>query len=397
MKRRSLLEAAIRIAYFLPAAVFSLLGFRLIRLTHPERIGHLAGELDCLVKERILGHAPAYRGTLLAPRNRVANRHFLEYWRDFFWVVTNPFLCRILSPLGRFRFARYRDDMSRYFTAIGETAYFNKIFSEWGERGPLLSLREGDIRRGEVNLRMLGLPDGARFVCLHCREPGYSPTDDHLHDYRNSNIESYLLAATALYERGLYSIRMGDPSSKPLPVTPGVIDYAHSSARADWMDVFLCARCEFFIGSSSGLYLIATAFGRPSALANLVPMSTAMSGGSRELGIPKMIWHIAQARCMGLREVLESPIGNFRFSSEYDESNLRPISNEPEEIRALALEMHDRLTGVASYDAYDEVLQRQFKALFRPGHYGYGSDSRIGRDFLRKYAHLLEDSPTTVQ
>jgi len=54
------------------------------------------------------------------------------------------------------------------------------------------------------------------------------------------------------------------------------------------------------------------------------------------------------------------------------------------------LEMLERLEGRTNYSQEDEELQRRFKVLMRPGHYSYGGISRIGRDFLRKYAHLLE-------
>ena len=55
-------------------------------------------------------------------------------------------------------------------------------------------------------------------------------------------------------ERGAWCLRMGDPSMRPMPRAPRVIDYAHSAIRSDWMDVFLCARCRFFIGNTSGNY-----------------------------------------------------------------------------------------------------------------------------------------------
>lgn len=51
--------------------------------------------------------------------------------------------------------------------------------------------------------------------------------------------------------------------------------------------------------------------------------------------------------------------------------------------------MLKRSEGRAAYTAHDEELQRRFKALMRPGHYGYGEISRIGREFLRKYEFLL--------
>ena len=379
-----------RRALYLPGAVlFRALGFRLLQLTHPDRIGHLAGEPDCLLKEEALGRSPSYRGVLLAPRNRVANQHLLRYWGRHFTVVSSPWLCRLLAPVGQHRFARYRADMSGYFSAIGTTAEFNAIYSEWGDREPVLRLTEQDRRRGEAELEKLGIPAGAPFVCFHSRDAGYSPRDEHLHSYRNASIQNYLPAMRALRDFGVYGVRMGDPSMPPLPKLDGVVDYAHSPLRCDWLDVFLCARCEFVLGSSSGLYLIATIFGRPSALANLLPMSSALMGGPGQLGIPKLIWHERDQRHLTFTEVLGSPVANYRFTSDYRAHGLSTLQNEPDDIRSLAIEMWQRLQGQAQYTPADEALQERFRGLFRPGHYGFGSTSRIGRDFLRKHASLL--------
>jgi len=68
------------------------------------------------------------------------------------------------------------------------------------------------------------------------------------------------------------------------------------------------------------------------------------------------------------------------------------VDNSPEEIRELALEMLDALEGRAAYSQDDLTLQQRFHALIRPGHYAYGSTSRIGRDFLRRHAALLADA-----
>jgi putative glycosyltransferase (TIGR04372 family) len=305
-------------------------------------------------------------------------------------VVESPFWCRILEKFNRFRFLHYREAIERYFTAMNETAAYNSIYSEWSGRPPLLKLDGSDSHRGEAALREFGLPAGARFICFHSRDGGYSPGDEHLHSYRNSPIESYLPAAAAMRAQGLYCIRMGDPTMPRMPPTVGCIDYAHSSLKSDWLDVFLCARCEFFLGNTSGLYLMSTAFGRPSALANLVPMSMALSGGARELGIPKLLWHEKEARYLSFREVFERPLAGYRFADLYRTAGIRSIDNDAQDISALALEMLERTRGTARYDALDENLQERFRSLFRPGHYGFGSKARVGRDFLRRFAHLLD-------
>lgn len=364
------------------------LGWRLLRLTNPQRIGHLAGEPDCVLKEEALGLSPKRRTLLLAPRGGVANEHLATYWSRRFPTVRSPLACKLLGPLNRFGFLRARDDLTRYFVAIGGTSAAMQVHMAWGERPPLLELTAEDLARGEARLRELGVPAGAPFVCFHSRGPGYSPHDEHLHDYRNSAVENYLAAAAALVERGFYAIRMGDSSMPRLAPMPGVIDYAHSPLRADWMDLFLCARCRFFLGNSSGLSFVAGVFGRPSALANLVPFSGALPYGPRDIGIPKLLRR--DGRLLTFKEILETEVGDLRFSRLYAERRIEVIESSADEIRDLALEMLDP----GPYSEEDRRRQERFRALLRPGHFSHGSAGRVGRDFLRKYEHLFGDRPS---
>lgn len=381
----------LRALYFLPALALRALGWRLLRLTNVHRIGHLAAEPDAVVKEVELGRFPPHRALLLAPRGRVANEHLVSYWERYFHAVRSPALCTLLGPLNRFAFLRLREDLTRYVVAINGSAAYMPLQAQWGERPPVLELTPHDIRRGEQRLRDLGIPAGGRFVCFHSRDGGYSPGDEHLHAFRNTSLETYLAAAQALWRRGLYSVRMGDRSMQPLSRTAGVVDYACSPLRADWMDIFLCARCEFFLGNSSGIAFLATTFGRPAATANLIPFSGAYPYGPADLGIPKLLSR--QGRLVPFAEILGSEAAHFRDARLYASAGLQPVENRADEVRDLALEMLERLEGRASYSPDDERRQARFRALFRPGHFSHGSAGRVGRDFLRKYEHLFGDRP----
>ncbi len=174
------------------------------------------------------------------------------------------------------------------------------------------------------------------------------------------------------------------------------MDYAHSSIRSDRMDVFLCASCDFFLGCTSGLIYLSCVFGVPTAQTNAIPISTVLTFGARDIGISKLLRSDLTTRHVTFKEALSSDIANFRFAELYAAHGLHPIENTPEEIRDLALEMALRVEGNVDYSAKDEELQLRFKALMRPGHYTYGGYSRIGRDFLRKYASLLEDASDKI-
>jgi putative glycosyltransferase (TIGR04372 family) len=350
-------------------------------------LGHLAMEPDCFIKEGRLGLRPRIRGVILVRADRIANRRLLDYWRRYLWVFTSPFWCRVLEPFAAIPSLRWSVDP--YVNAINRTGRFAAIQAGWGNLPPLLRLTRSHIRAGEARLHELGIPAGAWFICVHCREGGY---DSHfrMHALRNVRIEDYIPALEAIVARGGWCVRLGDPSMKPLPPLRGVIDYVHSPLRCDWMDVFLCARAKFLLGSASGPTAVASVFGVPGALPNLVLPSLAQPFGVSDLLIPKLLWSPSLGRHLTFPEIAASPFANARFTHCYEFTDVQPQDSTPEDVRDLALELLDEIDGRLDETPDDRRLQAAYQALIQPGNYSHGAVSRIGRRFLRKYRHLLE-------
>jgi len=393
-KKLRLLVFSLILVFLLPiSAICYLARVRFLRITAIGRIGHLVSEPDTFIKARLLGLCPWYHGVLICPPGIAANECLLGYWKQHLLVVRSPFCALIAFGLNRFSYLQY--DVSRYWVAINETAPYIQIEQTWGARPAVLELSENHRLGGRAWLSSLGVPQGAPFVCFHCREEGYSPSDDPVQAYRNSSVENYMPAITELTRRGYWCIRMGDPSMRPLVPMERVIDYAHLDSRSDTYDLFLCASCTFFLASCSGLLFLSSVFGRPVAAANQVPLSTVLAFGLNDIATPKLLWSEKESRYLDFCEVFESDISNFRFTSLYQDHHIRAVENSPEDVLDLALEMLERIEGPYTYSTEDEALQVRFKSLMREGHFSFGGSNRVGRGFLRKYQHLLEDKPKT--
>src|SRR5689334_12161346 len=65
------------------------LGYRRLTVI-TQHIGHLAAEVDSLLKDQELGIVKRRRWLLLAPSAQTANRHLTEYWKKYLVVVENP-------------------------------------------------------------------------------------------------------------------------------------------------------------------------------------------------------------------------------------------------------------------------------------------------------------------
>ncbi|MFA5158891.1 MAG: TIGR04372 family glycosyltransferase [Candidatus Omnitrophota bacterium] len=371
----------------LPFGLFGhLLGYRRL-YAQTWHIGHLAADIDTFLKEDRLGLLSKQCRFVTAPAKRVANCHLLGYWREFVPIVTNPWAAFALELISR-RWLMY-EDLSRYVSGYFGTQDIYRINRLWGERASILQLSETDKVWGRSELQHLGLKKGQWFVCVHVREGSYIPKNEVIQAHRNGNISNTIPAMQEVVRRGGVCIRMGDPGMTPLPSIPGVFDYAHYSGKSERLDVVLCALARFFLGNTSGLSLVSTVFGVPVAQANMVPVAT-LGVRHCDLSMPKLLWSESLGRHLRFDEILSSEIGGYFFSHQYRQAGIRVEENSPEDILDLTTEMLDRIAQRFIETSEDVRLQAAYFSLFKPGHYSYGSNSRICCGFLRRHRNLLE-------
>ena len=355
-----------------------------------RNIGHM-GALDALLKLNQLGWQAWRRVLVLAPPKGVANPHYLTYLDGHLKVVTDPALCESLAPRAAtfgFRVAHGLyppgSDLRYFFEALG------LIQQQWeGEgRPPLLTLSDADRRRGRTALEELGMPRGAWFVSLHVRESGFHESDGGTHQsHRNADVRDYLPAIRLIAERGGWVVRLGDPSMTPLPETDHVIDYAHSAAKSDWMDVFLSGECRFFLGLASGPSQVAVSFGAPCLyvnwISNVLPPFSA-----RDLYIPKVFRRRSDGRLLSFGEMYDP---NYLYLNSCNwlipPAGLAPVDNDPSEIRDAVREMLEQLDGRGADAPEDLRRRRQLDEILQG--FGHRGCCRMGKAFLSKYSRLL--------
>ncbi len=371
---------------FLPLSfIVCACGYRRLMI-FTDRIGHLAIEPDTLLKAQQLGLIQPQRWIILAPAHRVANQHLLSYWEKHFKIVQRPWACFLWQALTYWPWTRY--DVAYFINSNKGSQFAYQVNAQWGDRSPILSLTADDREWGDQQLQNLGIPEDAWFVAIHVREGGFSPIDEALHSHRNGNIDNLLPAIEAITARGGYVVRLGDPTMVPLKPMKQVIDYAHHPARCDRLDIFLCARARFIVGNTSGLFIVGSIFGVPSALANMIPIPT-LGFLAQDISMPKLLFSQPLGRMLSFPEIMSSPVAEFRAASLYVDHQLVPIENTADEILAITLEMFARLEGIMSVSQEDECLHQRYLALMQPQHYSYGAASRISLDFLRRHSALL--------
>ena len=269
---------------------------------------------------------------------------------------------------------------------------------------PHLQFTTEEESHGEAGLRAMGITEGALFVCLINRDGAYleshfAKKDWKYHNFRDSTIQNYVLAAEKLAERGYFVIRMGAKVLAAMnSAHPKVIDYATNGMRNDFMDIYLGAKCAFCITGCTGFDAIPRIFRRPIVLVNMVPAGQFGSYRDQELGIIKHHLDTGSNRELLLSEILARGVGFRGVASSYETNGVDLIENTPEEIRDVAIEMDERLVGTWQAHFDDEALQQRFWEIFptdaidaHKGNPLHGEiRTRFGAAFLRNNPEWLK-------
>lgn len=234
---------------------------------------------------------------------------------------------------------------------------------------PHLQFTSEEVARGETGLREMGIPENTPFVCLLVRDSAYldthQPGDWTHHNYRDSDVQNYVLAAEELADCGHFVIRMGAKVRDPIKSgNPRVIDYATNGMRSEFMDIYLGAKCEFCISVSAGFDAIPYIFRRPIVYVNMVPLGYLFTFRQRFLGITKHHYSVRERRKLALSDIFTHGVGFSPYTSNYLSNGIQLIENTPEEIRDVVVEMVERLRGAWRTHEDDEALQRKFWEIF---------------------------------
>jgi len=230
---------------------------------------------------------------------------------------------------------------------------------------PPLSFTASEERLGEETLRSYGVPEGSRFVCLISRDQEYLKSIYRdlveYHDYRNSDIDNFIDAVSALARRGLYVFRMGSVVLKQFKTEdPMIIDYATNGMRTDFMDIYLGAKCLFCITTSTGFDAVPQLFRKPLAVVNHAPIGDCKSWSKNN--ICRFKHHVRrQDRVeMSLREICDSSVVHAYASADYVMEGIDLVENSTTEIRDVVLEMLDKIDGISEHNLADDLLQEKF-------------------------------------
>ncbi len=330
-----------------------------------SRIGHFAANTELYLCERDAGiNLPAQPHIdIFFLEQQICNEQLAKMWKRVLRIYSARWLVPSLQRANRLVPGGAAHE-------IGENTQSDRDVHNLLDRFPPHIQFTGQEKEwGETGLRAMGVPAGSQFVCLIVRDSAYLEAHQHkdwsYHNYRDSQVQNYLLAAESLVKRGYYVIRMGAKVNDPfISRSTKVIDYATNGMRTDFLDIYLGASCSFCISNSTGFDAIPTIFRRPVAFVNVVPIGYLQSYRRKTVAIFKHHWMKNLRRNLTLSEIITQGLGHKLSTLYFQEKGVELLENTPTEINETVMELDDMINNRSNPSPDDKLMQLKFSETY---------------------------------
>ena len=346
--------------------------FFLIRIGELQsgRIGHFSmnTELYCCEKDSGINTPTQKHIDIFFLAKRVCNKQLEKMWRRKLVILPRY----LISPINNVNIFLKKLIPMKDVPKIGPENSDRDVYNLLEKFNPHISFTNDEEQKAKTILKNFGIDTNCKFVCLLVRDSAYldshsnlSLKDFNYHNYRDADIDKYLLAAEELTKRGYYVFRMGAKVLKSMKSSnPKIIDYANTNLRSDFMDMYLGAKCTFCISvGGAGFLGVPFVFRKPNAYI-MVPFGHLCTWNKYDLMITKNHISNRTKKRLSFSEIFSNGVAIIYRQEEFDKKDITLEENSPEEIRDLSIEMDDRIHGNWIEKDEDLELQNRFWKIF---------------------------------
>ncbi len=355
--------------------------------------------LETLIKANKIKIRANKQIIIIIPKNtKVNNSYLFKCFSKYFKIINHDHKDfhiykniekSIHTPLGLILSIKNKSLQMDIASNIIENIIFNKKKSL-----NILNINKIDKVEGYRILKKNKINIKKWIVTLHVREASFRGENifNTNERYRSSNPKNYVLACKEIVKAGGIVFRMGDKNMSKFPRVNGVIDYAHSNFRSEFMDIFLASQSKFCVGTSSGYFRIPRYFGRPVLLTNISSYVQLFSLKNKDLFLPRMIKYKENNKFLNFGKCLSPEIGLLWNDNQYNKKKLITIPNTDEEILEATKEMINNVIKKNSYKK--DKFQIKFDYIANNKGELYNENkvrnlSTISKFFANKYAKYL--------
>ncbi len=358
------------------------------------RIGHFAANTEVTLCEIDAG--------IGVPRQRfldvwtvgatICNQQLLKMWKSELRIGPIVVVSPIIKALGWL-------PTGHQHIWNGSVNDDRDIYGLFATSEPHLAFTVAELAEGQRLLAEFGVKPTDTVVCLNVRDSTYLASafpgrDWNYHNYRDSKIDTYRLAAEELADQGCFVFRMGQVVAEPLAsLNSRVIDYANDSRRSAFLDIYLGWRCSFAISTGSGWEVIPEVFRRPICCVNYAPVGYGMTWRQDSICLFRHHRYVVDKRVLGLSEIFDSGVAYALETQAFASAGVELVPNTAEEIRDVAIEMWHRINGSWVEHPDDHDLQERFWRVYRTDGVTDDGVPLHGVTRMRYGAQFLRDHP----
>ena len=301
-----------------------------------HRYGHLALEPEIyLAEQEILkatGELPRRVVNVwsLGPVAKQSNRYLASKWKQELLVFPSWLVSSLHSVGSFFPFLKLNEPK---LSVTGSMNGLDKTASH-------VSFKANEIEEGKKRLVEIGVNPDKPYVCLIVRDGGHYKSKGEIesagYEFLNFDINNFSGVAEALVESGFQVIRMGSGSERPFTGKPdGVIDYALSKNRSEFLDVFIAATCEFAVSTQTGPDAVCMLFRRPVLYVDITSYCQFFFGSKIATWSPVRLQK--NGKILNLSEVADSKIAWFKDPNSFSKNGISQQKSSNNELRELVL------------------------------------------------------------
>ena len=299
-----------------------------------HRYGHLALEPEIFLAEReIMKATNASHGRVisiwsLGPVTKQSNRFLAKKWKDELLVLPSWFVDSLHRAGLVFPFLKLEEPK---LSITGSLNGLDKTDSH-------VSLSVEEIEEGRKRLIEIGINPDEPYVCLIVRDGGHYKSRGDIesagYELLNFDINDFAGVAEALIESGFQVVRMGSGSERPFTSRPdGVVDYALSKNRSEFLDIYLAATCEFAVSTQTGPDAVCMLFRRPVLYVDVTRYCQFFFGSKLATWSPVRLQK--NGSTLNLSEVVNSEIAWFKDPNLFSKNGISQQKTSSSELREL--------------------------------------------------------------
>ena len=286
-----------------------------------HRYGHLALEPEIFLAEReIMKATNALHGRVisiwsLGPVTKQSNRFLAKKWKDELLVLPSWFVDSLHKAGLVFPFLKLEEPK---LSITGSLNGLDKTDSH-------VSLSAKEMEEGRKRLIEIGISPDEPYVCLIVRDGGHYKSRGDIesagYELLNFDINDFAGVAEVLVESGFQVIRMGSGSERPFTSKPdGVVDYALSKNRSEFLDVYLAATCEFAVSTQTGPDSVCMLFRRPVLYVDVTRYCQFFFGSKLATWSPVRL--LKNGSILNLSEIVNSEIAWFKDPNLFSKNGI---------------------------------------------------------------------------